>query len=162
MVTRTRARNASHGTRSKYTTGCRCDDCRAANTAYQADWERRNPAAKARHDEQRAAWKRSAKGRASQRAWRERNAEQVRAQGRAYYAANSEAVKATVAECRRREQAATIRTSGLHGTEWTATDEAELIRLYGTVPVRELAARLHRTACGVRSRVQVLRRRGGL
>lgn len=46
-MTRTRARNASHGTRSKYTTGCRCDDCRAANTAYQADWERRNPAAKA-------------------------------------------------------------------------------------------------------------------
>ena len=34
-MTRTRARNASHGTRSKYTTGCRCDDCRAANTAYQ-------------------------------------------------------------------------------------------------------------------------------
>ena len=51
----TRTRNASHGTRSKYTTGCRCDDCRAANTAYQADWERRNPAAKARHDAHRTA-----------------------------------------------------------------------------------------------------------
>ena len=161
-MTRTRTRNASHGTRSKYTTGCRCDDCRAANTAYQADWERRNPAAKVRHDAQRAAWKRSEKGRASSRAWKERNAERVHASGRAYYAANREKVKAGVAAARRREQAATIRTSGLHGTEWTATDEAELIRLYGTIPVRDLAARLHRTANGIRSRVQVLRRRGDL
>ena len=130
-MTRTRARNASHGTRSKYTTGCRCDECRAANTA-------------------------------SCRAWKERNAERVHASGRAYYAANRESVKAAVAACRRREQADTIRTSGLHGTEWTATDEAELIRLYGTIPVRDLAAKLHRTANGVRSRVQVLRRRGEL
>lgn len=26
-----------HGTRSRYQTGCRCDDCRAANTAYSRD-----------------------------------------------------------------------------------------------------------------------------
>lgn len=161
-MTRTRARNASHGTRSKYTTGCRCDECRAANTAYQADWERRNPAAKARHDAQRAAWKRSDKGRAASRAWKERNAEQVRAKGRAYYASNREKIKAGVAAARRREQADTIPTSINHRMEWTAADEAELVRLYGTVPVRELAAKLHRTASGVRSRVLVLRCRGEL
>lgn len=26
--------NAAHGTRSRYNMGCRCDDCRAASTAY--------------------------------------------------------------------------------------------------------------------------------
>lgn len=159
----TRARNASHGTRSKYTTGCRCDDCRAANTAYQADWaERRDPAAKARRAAQIAAWKRTDKGRATDRRYRVAHRDQILAKNRSYYAANREKVKAGVSAARRREQADTIPTSINHRMEWTADDEAELIRLYGTIPVRELAARLHRTANGVRSRVLVLRRRGEL
>ena len=29
------AASSRHGTRSRYKHGCRCDDCRAANTAYQ-------------------------------------------------------------------------------------------------------------------------------
>lgn len=29
--------NAPHGTRSRYSYGCRCDECRAANTAYRRD-----------------------------------------------------------------------------------------------------------------------------
>lgn len=37
----TRAAQAEHGTRSKYVTGCRCSECRAANAAYgKARWLR--------------------------------------------------------------------------------------------------------------------------
>lgn len=159
----TRARNASHGTRSKYTTGCRCDECRPANTTYQTEWARhRDPAAKARRAAQIAAWKRTDKGRATDRRYRAAHRDQILAKGRAYYAANSETIKATVAACRRREQADTIPTSINHRMAWTAEDEAELIRLYGTMPVRDIAVQLHRTAVGIRQRVLVLRRRGAL
>lgn len=41
-VPRIGARGAKHGTRSMYTYyGCRCDSCRAANTAYTSRWNKR-------------------------------------------------------------------------------------------------------------------------
>lgn len=32
--------DALHGTRTRYTSGCRCTDCRAANTEYADYWRR--------------------------------------------------------------------------------------------------------------------------
>lgn len=32
---------AKHGTRHRYNDGCRCDDCKAANAAYQAEYRQR-------------------------------------------------------------------------------------------------------------------------
>ena len=33
--------SATHGTRSRYMRGCRCNFCRVANAAYVADWRHR-------------------------------------------------------------------------------------------------------------------------
>jgi hypothetical protein len=35
---------ATHGARRRYNEGCRCDDCRAANTAYQQGYRQRHTA----------------------------------------------------------------------------------------------------------------------
>ena len=150
------------GTRGAYCRGCRCDPCRAANGAYQAAWLAAHPEAAARKQERKNASRRTPAGRAKCRERRARNLDQYRAADRAYYARNTERVKAGTAAAREREQARTVPTSGLHGTEWTATDEAELIRLYGTMTAGAIAIRLHRTAYGVRNRIQILRRRGEL
>lgn len=42
---------AAHGTTSRYTQGCRCDLCRAANLAYNKAYMAANPEKAARHKE---------------------------------------------------------------------------------------------------------------
>lgn len=151
------------GTRSRYVSGCRCDDCRAANSAYQAEWAAKRADSPEHRERRRMAKRRynqTEKGRAAYARYFAAHGDAIRARARADYAANTEKRKATVYASRNREQADTIRTSTQHGTEWTPTEDAELIRLYRTMPVRALAAHLHRTAYGVRNRVQVLRSRG--
>ena len=150
------------GTRGAYCRGCRCEPCRAANSAYQAAWLAAHPEAAARKRERKNAKRRTPAGRAKLRASRARNAEHYRAYARDYYRRNTEQEKAGVAAAREREQARTVATSTNHGTPWTRDDDKALIRLYGTMTAGAVAIRLNRTAYGVRNRLQVLRRRGEL
>src|SRR5256885_109735 len=40
----------THGRRSTYTNGCRCDECKAAHRAYQRKYHRRDPARTSREN----------------------------------------------------------------------------------------------------------------
>jgi 5-methylcytosine-specific restriction endonuclease McrA len=83
--------DATHGTRTRYGKGCRCDDCTAANREYQRKYYEANPD----RERERSRRKREAKPE-YYRTWYEANLDKTLEQQRKYRAANAEKIRKKV------------------------------------------------------------------
>lgn len=148
-----------HGKRSSYVTGCHCQLCRDANTVYQASRLRTNPQAAEKKKSAVREWKRSARGRATAKAWADRNRDKLRGRQRAHRAENREACNARAGESWRRLQAKTMDSASNARRPWTCADDRLLLALLDTAGVSrvEAATQLGRTFGAVVNRQSKLR-----
>jgi len=118
-----------HGTLSRYTKGkCRCDECRAANTAYHRNWRAENHSRSLEYGRKHIAANRAVMvertrvwrelnpdaSRAISARWRAGNLEQARAKSRAWNAAHPDIVKVANQAWRGRNRAQEI----IRSAEW--------------------------------------------